>query len=144
MERGKECSRSHESIPPPDSQAGETCTGERVLVCEDEGITQIQIERILTLAGFEVVGCAMTGKEAVEMALRERPSLILMDIGMPDMNGLEAMERILAVYHPCFVVISAYDRDMEAKARAKGARAYIAKPINNSSLLHDLKQAFQT
>lgn len=125
-------------------QAGKSLTGERLLVCEDEGMTLIQIERILTLAGFEVVGYAMTGKEAVEMALRERPSLILMDIGMPDMNGLEAMEHILSVYHPCFVMVSAYDRDMEAKARAKGAHAYIAKPINNASLLHDLTEAFQT
>lgn len=132
-----------EIAPDHDPTAQKSLVGERVLVCEDEGITHIMITRVLTHAGLKVVGSAITGKQAVEIALRERPALILLDVDMPEMDGIEAMERILAVYQPCIVMLSAYDGDTRQKARAKGARGYINKPVNCESLLHDLEVAYQ-
>lgn len=72
--------------------------GMRVVICEDEGITQLQLKRILTLAGLKVVGVAGDGQAGVETVLRERPDLVLMDIKMPVMDGLEAARQIMAAY----------------------------------------------
>lgn len=135
---------SQHTMLEPNIAARKSLRGERVLVCEDEGITQMQFSRILRRAGMELVGSAMTGEELVEIALRERPSVILMDINMPEMDGFEAMERIFAVYRPCMVVVSAYDEDIERRARAMGAQGYITKPVNQEGLLHDLEAAFQS
>lgn len=132
------------TLPEPTRAAVKPLQGERILVCEDEGIIVMQITRILREAGLEVVGSAMTGKESVEMALRERPPIILLDISMPEMDGFEVMEQIFVVYRPCIIILSAYDGDTKLKAREKGAMGYITKPMNSESLLYDLEAAVQS
>ncbi len=115
----------------------------RVLVVEDEGITQMQLRKILKRVGFAQVGAALNGEEGVDIALRERPEVILMDINMPGpYNGLEASRRILATYSACIVILTAYADHME-EAREIGTCGYIVKPLDEQSLLPQLRDALQ-
>ena len=115
--------------------------GKRVVVVEDEGITQMQLAKILRRAGFTIVGAALNGETGVELALQERPDLILMDINMPGAyNGLEAVRRILADYNVCIVILTAYGDYIE-EARQLGACGYIIKPLDEQSLLPQLRAA---
>jgi AmiR/NasT family two-component response regulator len=116
----------------------------RIVICEDEGITVMQLERALTRAGLVVVGKASNGQDGVEIVLRERPDIVLMDIVMPGQDGLESMRQILAEFPTCVVMLTANsdDEHME-EARAIGAAGYIPKPVTAEHLLPALKQALQ-
>lgn len=126
--------------PGPTTQMDDL-VGKRVLTVEDEGITQMQLGRILRSAGMVPVGMATSGPEGVALALRERPEIILMDINMPgDYNGLEAARRILAEYRTCILMMTAYT-DYAELAQEIGAQDYLMKPIDRMTLLHHVRQA---
>jgi response regulator NasT len=115
--------------------------GKRVLTVEDEGITQMQLGRILRSAGMQLVGMATSGPEGVELALQERPDVILMDINMPgDYNGLEAARRILEEYRTCILMLTAYT-DYAEQAKEIGAQGYVIKPIDRMTLLNHVRDA---
>src|SRR4051794_16284037 len=82
--------------------------GARVLLCEDEAIILVQLNKILMHAGMEVVGSATNGRQGIEMAASERPDIVLMDLNIPIIDGMEASRRIIVEYGPCVVVLSAY------------------------------------
>lgn len=116
--------------------------GKRVIIVEDEGITQMQLRRVLTMAGLKVVGFALSGEEGIAVALRERPDIILMDITMPgDINGIEALRRIRNEFSVCVVMLTAYAEYRE-EAEEAGSCGYIVKPIDSTTLLPQLAQAF--
>ncbi len=115
--------------------------GKRALTVEDEGITQMQLTKILKAAGMEHVGLAMNGPQGVEIALKHRPELILMDINMPgEYNGLEAARRILREYNTCIVILTAYT-DCVDQAKALGVHGYVIKPLDRSTLLDHIAAA---
>lgn len=117
--------------------------GKRAVIVEDEGVTQLQLTRILRSQGIQVVGTAGNGKVAVEVVLRERPDLVLMDIRMPVMDGLEASERILAEYRVCIVMLTAFsDEEYQKRAEELGTCGYVVKPIMVETLMPQLKDAF--
>jgi response regulator NasT len=125
-------------------QAVSNLSGRRVAVVEDEGITQLQLCRILRSEGLEVVGTATNGKDAVALVLSTRPDLVLMDIQMPLMDGLEASERILASYPVCIVMLTAFsDPDCVDRAKRIGTCGYVLKPFTVETLVPQLKAAFQ-
>ena len=101
-----------------------------VLVVDDQAPFRLAAKAVLRrLAEFELVGEASNGSEAVELAGDLRPALVLMDINMPEMNGIEATRRILSA-HPEVVVFlcSTYDvGDLPPAAAASGASAYVNK-----------------
>lgn len=116
--------------------------GRRGVIVEDEGLTQLQLKKILRSVGVQVVGIAGNGQEAVEIVLRERPDFVLMDIKMPIMDGLAASERILAEYSTCIVMLTAFsEEEYRRKAQTLGACGYILKPITSETLVPELTEA---
>lgn len=81
--------------------------------------------------GFDVVGEAESGEEAVDLAASLEPELVLMDVNLPGINGLEATRRILETSsHPVILLLSTYEEDDYAPRAAEcGAAAYIPKAV---------------
>ncbi len=118
--------------------------GKRVVIVEDEGITLLQLRRTLTRAGLNVVATAGNGREGVEAVLRERPDLVLMDIKMPLMDGIEAARRILESYPVCIIMLTAFSTvDFQQQAKEVGACGYILKPITSTILLPQMEAAYR-
>src|SRR4051794_9509556 len=92
----------------PDYRRTHALYGRRVVIIEDEGITQLQLRKMLRGVGAEVVAAAANGLIGIEAVLRERPDIVLMDIQMPQMNGLDAAETILRSFRVCIVMLTAY------------------------------------
>ena len=118
--------------------------GKRIVTVEDEGITQLQLHKTLTLAGLIVVGQARNGVEGIELILREKPDIATMDINMPIMDGLEATRQIMQEDGPCVVILTSYN-DEEHRDRAVEVRAcgYALKPFSSDGLLLALEQSYQ-
>ena len=112
-----------------------------VLVVDDQAPFRIAARAVLRrLAGFELAGEASSGPEAIELVDRLHPALVLMDINMPEMNGIEATKRIVSV-HPDVAVIlcSTHDpTDIPAEAAASGAIAYVSKEHLAADTIRDL------
>lgn len=115
-----------------------------MVIVEDEGITMMQLRRTLTQIGLKVVGAAGNGQEGVEIVLREHPDLVVMDIKMPVMNGIEAARRILETYPVCIVMLTAFStEEFQQQAREMGACGYVLKPITSDTLIPQLETAYR-
>jgi DNA-binding NarL/FixJ family response regulator len=109
----------------------------RVLVVDDHSLFRDGIGSLLQAADFEVVGGANNGEEAIEVALRLRPDLILMDVSMPVMNGIEAARRIKAQLPETKIVmltVSDDDRVLVDAVKA-GASGYLLKSLDSVEFL---------
>jgi response regulator NasT len=113
----------------------------RVVVAEDEAIIRLDIVETLRESGFEVVGQAGGGAEAVRLALELKPDLVLMDIKMPNTDGLQAAE-MLAEHSVPVVLLTAFSSpDLIDRASAAGVYSYVVKPFNPSNLIPALRIA---
>jgi DNA-binding NarL/FixJ family response regulator len=101
----------------------------RVLIADDHRLVSLGLRMVMERAGMDVVGEAATGRVAVEMAEKLHPDVVLLDILMPDMDGLQALGAIRsAVPGASIIIITAYARpDFLARAVAMGAAGYITK-----------------
>lgn len=107
----------------------------RVLICEDEGLTVLRYRATLTRLGLEVVGSAANGEQAVEAAGRLAPDAILMDIEMPQLDGISATRRIMATCPAAIIIISAYgEAETVQTAMAAGASGYLVKPVTDDQI----------
>lgn len=105
----------------------------------------MQLRRTLSRAGLIVVGAAINGREGVDLTLRERPDIVLMDIRMPVMDGLEASRLILETMAVCIVLLTAYsDPEYQQQALSYGVSGYVIKPITSDLLLPLLLDAYRT
>jgi DNA-binding NarL/FixJ family response regulator len=115
-----------------------------VLVVDDQAPFRMAAKAVLRRASdFELVGEASSGEEAVELADALLPDLVLMDINMGAINGVEATRRIVAA-HPGIVVFlcSTYDAsDLPADASTSGARAYVHKEHLSAAALETMWSA---
>jgi two-component system, response regulator PdtaR len=114
----------------------------RALICEDEGVTVMQWKKALSRAGYEVVGEAVEGNKGVELARELEPDLVLMDLNMPGLGGVEATRRIMAERPVPIIILTAYsDNQAVEDALDAGACAYLVKPIASEQLIPAVKAA---
>jgi two-component system, cell cycle response regulator DivK len=108
-----------------------------VMVVEDFEDNRFMMRRLLEMSGYRVLE-AVNGEEAVELAHRERPQLILMDLSLPQLDGLAATRRIRQypdMKDVPIVAVSAHDTaDFHADALAAGCNDYVTKPIDFDQL----------
>ena len=112
-----------------------------VIVAEDEAIIRLDIVETLKESGFDVIGQAGDGAEAVRLALELKPQLVLMDIKMPGTDGLQAAE-ILKEHKVPVVLLTAFSSpDLVERASEAGVYSYVVKPFNPSNLIPALRIA---
>lgn len=118
-----------------------TSTVEVLIVDDQAPFRMVARTLVRRLDGWQVVGEAASGEEAVEAAAATRPGLILMDINLPGISGIEATRRILAAAPDTQVILlSTYaDDDLPPDARTCGARAYVRKDDLTLALLRELQ-----
>lgn len=113
-----------------------------VLVVDDHPGFRIALESLLARAGdLEVVGCASDGVQAVELAARLRPDIVVMDLAMPILSGVEATRRICAQPKPPVVVALSGSRAMWREARAAGVAETILKDEDPDRLVAAIRAA---
>lgn len=110
-------------------------TRKRVLVAEDESIIRMDIVETLREAGFDVVAEAGDGEQAVALASEHKPDIIVMDIKMPNMDGIEAAEKIQSLKIPVVLLTAFSQKELVERATEAGAMAYVVKPFSPSDLL---------
>jgi two-component system, chemotaxis family, chemotaxis protein CheY len=115
----------------------------RILVVDDTQFMRAVIGGILVSAGHEVVGEARTGAEAVELFQRLRPDLTILDITMPEMDGLSALSDILFLDPGARVIMcSARGRQSEVvEAMKRGATDFVVKPVVPERLIEAIAKA---
>lgn len=106
-----------------------------IVVAEDEAVMQKWLEETLTLLGHKVLCLAETGQELIDRCRELRPQLVITDIRLPDMNGLDAAAEVYAIAPVPIIVISAFhDPDLIERAERNHVLAYLVKPIKQQDL----------
>lgn len=117
-------------------QSAPEATKLRALVAEDETLIRLDIVETLEDAGYEVVGQAGDGEQAIELARDLEPDLIVMDVKMPGMDGITAADRILAERRCAIVMLTAFSQsELVQRARDAGVMAYVVKPFTPQDLI---------
>jgi len=113
----------------------------RVVIADDQALMRTGFRMILEAAGVDVVGEAVDGGEAVSMVRTLRPDVVLMDIRMPDMDGLQATQRIIAEIPDCRVLIlTTFDLDRYVYAAlAAGASGFLLKDVTPEHLVASVR-----
>jgi response regulator NasT len=107
----------------------------RVVVAEDESLIRMDIVETLRDKGFDVVGEAGDGNKAVELAFALKPDLMVMDIKMPDLDGLSAAEKIAELRIPVVLLTAFSQQELVTRAAEVGAMAFLVKPFSPQDLL---------
>jgi len=106
----------------------------RILVAEDETIIRLDLVEMLTESGYEVVAQAENGAVAIELAKKFKPDLAILDVKMPEMDGITAAEQIIALA-PVLMLTAFSQRELVERARDAGVMAYVVKPFSISDLV---------
>lgn len=117
----------------------------KVLIADDTALIREMIKNALGTEEYQIVGEAVTGLEAVDMYKEKKPDLMVLDINMPKMNGIDALSAVIA-YDPNAKVIMCSDQKYEGMivmAIKKGAKDFIVKPFTTSDVLYAVKKAFE-
>jgi len=114
----------------------------RVVIAEDEALIRLDLREMLREEGFDVVGEAADGEQAVALASELTPDLVICDIKMPKMDGIAAAAQITASRIAPVVMLTAFSqRDLIERARDAGAMAYLIKPFEKRDLLPAIEMA---
>ena len=114
----------------------------RVVIAEDEAIPRMGLREMLQEQGYDVVGEAVDGQAAVELARQLRPDIVVMDIRMPRLDGIAA-SRILSEERlaPVLLVTAYSDRNLIDQAKEAGVFAYVPKPFTEVQLVPQIELA---
>lgn len=117
--------------------------GIRVVIADDEPITRMDLKELLSEEGYQVVGEAADGFDAVEACKQSRPDLVLMDIKMPLLDGLSAAKIIFEEnLADTVMMLTAYsEREFVEEAKNVGVAGYLVKPIDEKSLVPSIELA---
>jgi two-component system, response regulator PdtaR len=108
----------------------------RAVVAEDEALIRMDVVETLREAGFDVVGEAGDGEQAVALATELTPDVVVMDVKMPVLDGISAAERIAKAHLAPVVLLTAFSQtELVERARDAGAMAYVVKPFSPADLL---------
>jgi response regulator NasT len=107
----------------------------RVVVAEDESLIRMDIVETLREHGYEVVGEASDGNMAVELATDLKPDFMVMDIKMPNLDGLSAAEKIAELRIPVVLLTAFSQQELVARAAEVGAMAFLVKPFTPQDLM---------
>jgi two-component system, response regulator PdtaR len=114
----------------------------RILIAEDETIIRLDLRGLLEKAGFEICGEARDGQEAIDLARTLEPDLAILDVKMPQVDGIEAARRICAERPIPIVMLTAFSqRRLVVEAIGAGAFAYLVKPFRPQDLLPAIETA---
>jgi response regulator NasT len=113
----------------------------RIVVAEDESLIRMDIIETLKDQGFDVVGEAGDGLKAIELAKELKPDLMVMDIKMPDMDGLSAAEQIAKLRIPVVFLTAFNQQELVSRASEVGAMAFLVKPFSPDDLIPAIEVA---
>lgn len=126
-----------ESVEAAEAPSTDTQSSKRrAVVAEDEALIRMDIVETLREGGYDVVGEAANGQEAVDLATEHNPDVVVMDIKMPVMDGITAAEHIAKARLAPVVLLTAFSQtELVERARDAGAMAYVVKPFTPGDLL---------
>ena len=108
----------------------------RVVIAEDEAIIRLDLRETLENAGYEVVADTGRGDEAVKLVSEHKPEVVILDIKMPGMDGIQVAREIAATEDTAVVILTAFSqRELIDEAVDAGALAYLVKPYQQSDLV---------
>ena len=108
----------------------------RVVIAEDEAIIRLDLKETLEDEGYEVVGDCGRGDQAIELVRDLKPDVVILDIKMPGLDGIETCRRISSERDAAVVILTAFSqRDLIESARDAGALAYLVKPFSRRELV---------
>ncbi|MDR1712324.1 MAG: response regulator [Propionibacteriaceae bacterium] len=114
----------------------------RVLVAEDEALIRMDLVELLTEEGYDVVGQAADGEEAIALARQLQPDVVVMDVKMPKLDGISAAETIVGDRIAAVVMLTAFSqRELINRATDAGAMGYIVKPFDSSDVVPAIEVA---
>jgi AmiR/NasT family two-component response regulator len=114
----------------------------RVLVAEDEALIRLDLVEMLREEGYDVAGEAADGEEAIKLASELNPDLVILDVKMPKVDGIEAAQHIAGNRIAPVVILTAFSqRDLVERARDAGAMAYLVKPFAKRDLVPAIELA---
>lgn len=107
----------------------------RIVVAEDEALIRLDLAEMLGESGYDVVGQASDGEQAVDLTREHRPDLVIMDVKMPVLDGISAAEIIGKEQIAPVVMLTAFSqKELVERARDAGVMAYIVKPFTQADL----------
>lgn len=114
----------------------------RVLIVDDESLIRMDLRDIIESCGHEVVAEGTNGVEALELCKKHKPDIILMDVKMPELDGIEAARQIGFHHEAPVVLLTSYSQqDLIDKARDSGVYGYLIKPVREEQLVPSLEMA---
>ncbi|HEV2127248.1 MAG TPA: response regulator [Thermomicrobiales bacterium] len=108
----------------------------RLIIADDESLIRLDLREMLTHLGYDVIAEASDGRSAVDLARKLRPDLLIMDVKMPEVDGIAAAEELTRERIAPVVLLTAYsDQGLVERARMAGVVGYVVKPFREAELM---------